>query len=111
MATVVPFAFFGAALLMAVGLVGLWRSESWSFNAKAFSTVFLLLLYVGLAIMATISLTIGIEPAAIRFLYHAAILAMVFGVPAGIGAWMFLLLKTLLARASTDAGHDRPAAA
>jgi hypothetical protein len=105
------YALIGAVLLMAVGVAGIWRSRSWSKRTKSFSTGLLLLLYFSLAIVAVISVGVGIGPPGLGLLYRIAILGLVFGVPAGIGAWVMLVFKTLLARSTARPGDQNVAAA
>ncbi|MGH2960248.1 MAG: hypothetical protein ACRDKE_11635 [Solirubrobacterales bacterium] len=107
--TIFPYAFAGAVPLMSLGLVGLWRSRSWSVNTKAFSTVFLLLFYAALAMVAALIVT-SIEPPALGVLFRLGVLGAVFGVPAGIAAWFALLFLAVRGRAEARSRESRLAA-
>jgi hypothetical protein len=64
----------------------------------------LLTLYFALAVIALVSLVGEYTAPASGIVFRLALLGIVFGVPAGIGAWVVLVVKTIRARAR--AGHD-----
>lgn len=93
-----------AALLMAIGIACIWRSQSWTTETKTTSSILLLTLYFALAVIALVSLVGEYTAPASGIVFRLALLGIVFGVPAGIGAWVVLVVKTIRARAR--AGHD-----
>jgi hypothetical protein len=93
-----------AALLMAIGVLGIWKSRSWTAETKSTSSILLLTLYFALAVIALVSLVGEYTAPASGIFFRLALLGIVFGVPAGIGAWVVLVIKTIRARA--HAGRD-----
>jgi hypothetical protein len=100
-----------AAVLMAIGIAGIWRSKSWSADTKSTSSMLLLMLYFSLATIAVVGVVGEITAPASGIDFRLALLGIVFGVPAGIGAWVVLTIKTIRARARDDRDDQDLAAA
>ncbi|MBJ7354694.1 MAG: hypothetical protein JHC98_07705 [Thermoleophilaceae bacterium] len=94
----IQYAFVGAALLMVMGIIEIFRSSVWSGRVKWVSTALLLLLYVAIAAMGLVAVS-PIEGDPLPQVYGLGLLGMVLGVPAGIAAWFFLVFKTIRAAA------------
>lgn len=94
----ISYAFVGAVLLMAIGILGIFRSHSWSDEVKWGSTAFLLMLYFSIAMMGLVVVS-PYEGIPLGLVYRFGLIGMIFGVPAGIAAWFFLLFKTVRAAA------------
>jgi hypothetical protein len=92
------FAFVGAVLLMAIGIAGIFRSNSWSDEVKWMSTMLLLMLYFSIALIGLVVVS-PYEGLPLGLVYRFGLIGMIFGVPAGIAAWFFLMFKTIRAAA------------